>query len=284
MRDDPLPPLRVTINNHDLRAKKSFGQNFLLDLNLTRKIARLIPDIEKAAVFEVGPGPGGLTRALLTEGAAQVFSVEKDVRCIPALDEIAEAFNGAFSYVVDDALKIDHKSHLDPQLNPHIASNLPYNIGTVLLTRWMASDVWKPWFQSLTLMFQREVAERIVAKPGTKTYGRLAVLCQWRSSASIRMTVPAEAFTPPPKVNSAIIQIIPTDPIVDGLNIKKLEKFTEVAFGQRRKMLRSSLKKLGINGSALLIQEGFDDTVRAEDLSVEDICRLAFAWQKSLDN
>lgn len=282
MRDDPLPPLRVTINTHDLRAKKSFGQNFLLDLNLTRKIARLIPNIEKSAVFEVGPGPGGLTRALLAEGAGQVFSVEKDERCIPALDEIAEAFGDDFKYIIGDALKIDPKSHLKSDLSPNIASNLPYNIGTVLLTRWMASETWKPWFKTLTLMFQKEVAERIVAKPGTKAYGRLAILCQWRSEARIRMLVPAEAFTPPPKVNSAIIQIIPSDPIIEGLEIKRLEKFTEVAFGQRRKMLRSSLKKLGINGSELLKGEGFDDTVRAEDLSVKDICQLAYAWQNSI--
>lgn len=279
---DNLPPLREVIETHDLRAKKSFGQNFLFDLNLTRKIARAVPDLTRSAVFEVGPGPGGLTRALLMENVAKLVSVEKDARCLPALAEIKAAYPDQFSYQEGDALEVNPADLLPVGMKRHIAANLPYNVGTALLADWMTVDTWLPWFSSLTLMFQKEVAERIIAQPGTKAYGRLAVLCQWRSEARKLFDVPAQAFTPPPKVTSAIVQIIPSEPIVSGLDVKRLEKFTAAAFGQRRKMMRASLKTLGIDGAALLSEAGLKETVRAEDLTVLEICTLAKLWQDQL--
>ncbi len=276
---DNLPPLREVIEQYDLRAKKSFGQNFLFDLNLTRKIARAVPHLTESSVFEVGPGPGGLTRALLMEGAAQLVSVEKDTRCIPALDDIKAAYDGVFNYHIGDALEANPAKLLDADKPRHIAANLPYNVGTILLTNWMTEKQWKPWYQSLTLMFQKEVAERIVAEPGSKAYGRLAVLCQWRSEARKLFDVPAQAFTPPPKVTSAIVQIVPTDPVLPELDVRRLERFTAAAFGQRRKMLRAALKSLNIDGTALLEMGGFKETVRAEELSVLEICQLAKLWQ-----
>ena len=275
--NDPLPPLREVIREFDLRAKKSFGQNFLLDLNLTRKIARVAGDLSDSVVYEVGPGPGGLTRGLLAEGAKRVVAVEMDQRCLPALAQVSEAYGGRLTVHQGDALEMDEPSLLEGQPGEtlRIASNLPYNVGTLLLIKWLTLDEWKPWFASLTLMFQREVAERIVAKPGSKAYGRLSVLAQWRGKVRIAVNVPAAAFTPPPKVASAVIHYEPTEPLDSSVKLKDLELVVERAFGQRRKMLRASLKSLPVNAAELLERAGIDETRRAEDVSVEEFVRLA---------
>lgn len=274
---DPLPPLREVINSYDLRAKKSFGQNFLLDLNLTRKIARIPGDLSNSAVFEVGPGPGGLTRALLMEGANRVIAVEMDSRCLPALADVSVAFENRLSVHQGDAVKVDEYQLIGPGDNEtiRIVANLPYNVGTLLFVKWLTAPVWKPWYQSLTLMFQQEVAERIVAAPGTKAYGRLSVLAQWRGRARIAMKVPASAFTPAPKVASAVIHFEPTDPIDADVDFHDLEKIVEKAFGQRRKMLRASLKGLSVQPIELLEAASLNPTLRAENLTVPEFVQLA---------
>ena len=230
---DGLPPLREVIARHGLSARKSLGQNFLLDLNLTGKIARASGPLEGVQVVEVGPGPGGLTRALLAEGAARVVAIERDHRCLEALAEISAHYPGRLSVIEGDAMEVDPSPHLDPDLPARIVANLPYNVGTALLTGWLESSDWPPWWESLTLMFQREVAERIVAVPGSKAYGRLSILTHWRASARIAFDVPAKAFTPPPKVTSSIVHIRPTE-MPEGVDPSRLSAITAAAFAQRR--------------------------------------------------
>lgn len=282
-RHDALPPLREVINRYGLRAQKSLGQNFLLDLNLTGRIARVPGPLAGCAVYEVGPGPGGLTRALLEEGASRVIAVERDARCLDALADIARAYGdeGRLRIYNDDALNVTETALIAPEPGEEIriVANLPYNVGTALLIRWLTADPWPPWYKSLTLMFQREVAERIVAKPGGKTYGRLSVLAQWRAKPRIAFTVPSSAFTPPPKVASAIVHIEPAPPLDTGLDLRSLEKTVEAAFGQRRKMLRASLKALTPAPETLIKAAGLDPTQRAETLSVADFVRLARCYQ-----
>ncbi|WP_442772915.1 16S rRNA (adenine(1518)-N(6)/adenine(1519)-N(6))-dimethyltransferase RsmA [Paenirhodobacter enshiensis] len=270
---DGLPPLREVIRDHELVAKKSLGQNFLLDLNLTARIARSAGDLAGSDVLEIGPGPGGLTRGLLVEGARRVLAVEKDPRCMAALAEIAAAYPGRLEVIEGDALEVDVRAHLTPPLR--IAADLPYNVGTELLVRWLTPPEWPPFWQSLTLMFQREVAERIVAKPGTNHYGRLAILAQWRCDAKIVMSLPPEAFTPAPKVHSAVVHLTalpepryPADP-------KVLERVVAAGFNQRRKMLRAALKGVHPRIEALLEEAGIPPTERAERVSIEAFCRLA---------
>ncbi|MEH6774523.1 MAG: 16S rRNA (adenine(1518)-N(6)/adenine(1519)-N(6))-dimethyltransferase RsmA [Cereibacter changlensis] len=270
---DGLPPLREVIKTHDLVAKKQLGQNFLLDLNLTAKIARAAGDLTGSDVLEVGPGPGGLTRGLLAEGARRVLAVEKDPRCLPALAEIAAAYPGRLEVVNEDALKLDAAALLTPPIR--IVANLPYNVGTELLIRWLTPAVWPPFWESLTLMFQKEVAERIVAKPRTEHYGRLALLAQWRCDARIVLVLPPEAFTPAPKVHSAVVHLTrlaepryPADEAVLG-------RITAMAFNQRRKMLRSSLKGMGPDIEEKLRAAGIEPTARAEEISLEKFCALA---------
>lgn len=274
---DPLPPLREVIKEFDLGAKKSFGQNFLLDLNLTGKIARVAGDLSNSVIYEVGPGPGGLTRGLLANGAKRVVAVEMDKRCIPALEQVSEAYEGKLTVHQGDALEMDELALLAPQKGEklRIASNLPYNVGTLLLIKWLTLAEWKPWFASLTLMFQREVAERIVAQPGSKAYGRLSVLAQWRGKAKIAMNVPAAAFTPPPKVASAIIHFEPAEPKDPSVSLKDLEHVVEKAFGQRRKMLRASLKGLSVPALELLAAAEIEPTERAENVTVPQFVKLA---------
>ncbi|SEM77237.1 16S rRNA (adenine1518-N6/adenine1519-N6)-dimethyltransferase [Gemmobacter aquatilis] len=270
---DGLPPLREVIAAHELVAKKQLGQNFLLDLNLTAKIARQAGDLTGCDVLEVGPGPGGLTRGLLAEGARRVLAVEKDARCLPALAEIAAAYPGKLEVIHGDALEVDVLSHLTPPIR--IVANLPYNVGTELLVRWLTPKVWPPFWDSLTLMFQKEVAERIVAKPRTDHYGRLALLAQWRCDAKIVLHLPPEAFTPAPKVHSAVVHLTrlaePRYP-ADGA---VLSRITAMAFNQRRKMLRSSLKGLGPQVEAMLEAAGIAPTARAEEIALEQFCALA---------
>ncbi len=268
--DDGLGPLRDVIEKYQLNARKSLGQNFLLDLNLTRKIARLAGPLEDCDVLEIGPGPGGLTRALLAESARKVVAVERDERCLNALEEIAQRYPRRLQIIAADALKIDHASLV--KKGARIVSNLPYNIGTLLLTRWLSEEPWPPFYQSMTLMFQTEVARRICAKPGDKHYGRLSVLAGWRCEAEIVLDVPARAFTPVPKVNSSVVMLRPRHDI-EACELGKLERVTAAAFGQRRKMLRASLKSLG--GADLLEQAGIDPTLRAEVLSVSQFLQLA---------
>ncbi len=275
---DNLPPLREVIRTHDLRAKKSFGQNFLLDLNLTARIARAAGDLRGADVLEVGPGPGGLTRGLLAEGARRVVAVEKDTRCLPALAEISAAYPGRLQVIAGDALDLDPLAHLSPPIK--VVANLPYNVGTELLIRWMTPAQWPPFWDSLTLMFQREVAERIVARPGTKAYGRLALMVQWRAEARIVLSLPPEAFTPPPKVSSSVLHITrlerpryPADPAI-------LERLVAAGFNQRRKMLRAALRGLHPQIEPLLEQSGIAPTARAEEVGLEAWCRLARAMER----
>ncbi|WP_281300872.1 MULTISPECIES: 16S rRNA (adenine(1518)-N(6)/adenine(1519)-N(6))-dimethyltransferase RsmA [unclassified Iodidimonas] len=278
---DPLPPLREVIARHGLQASRSLGQNFILDLNLTRRIARAAGPLEDYEVYEVGPGPGGLTRALLMEGAAHVTAVERDSRTLPALAEIAAIWADKLSILADDALKIDEEK-LFYNKPVKIVSNLPYNIGTALFVRWMTGP-WAPWWSQLILMFQREVAERIIAKPGSKAYGRLSILSQWRAKARIIFPVPARAFTPAPKVDSAIIEIIPTQPLDPLVEQKTLETITEHAFGQRRKMLRASLRPLTADSISLLKAADIDPTARAEEIDIAGFCRIARQWQLMRD-
>jgi 16S rRNA (adenine1518-N6/adenine1519-N6)-dimethyltransferase len=272
---DGLPPLREVIRRHGLAARKSLGQNFLLDLNLAARIARAAGDLTGATVFEVGPGPGGLTRALLALGAARVIAVERDERAIAALHEIAEHYPGRLDIVAADALTFDPRAGLDHG-PARIVANLPYNIATALLVSWVILEPWPPWYDCAVLMFQREVAERIVAAPGSKAYGRLSVLVQWRSTARILFDVNASAFVPPPKVTSSLVRITPlSTPLPCDRRI--LETVTQAAFGQRRKMLRQSLRPLRGDTAALLAAAGLDPTARAEDISVAGFVALAQA-------
>jgi 16S rRNA (adenine1518-N6/adenine1519-N6)-dimethyltransferase len=279
---DPLPPLRDVIETHGLLAKKSLGQNFLLDLNLTLKIAKSSGSLAGYTVLEIGPGPGGLTRALLAAGADRVVAIERDSRCIAALNEIASYYPGRLEIIEADALTYDPKPLL-AGCKVKILANLPYNIGTELLTGWLTDPLWPPFFDSMTLMFQREVAERIVASPkNRKNYGRLGVLCGWRTDAKILFNVPPSAFTPPPTIMSSIVQLTPfAEP--QPCDVKMLERVTAAAFGQRRKMLRQSLKSLG-NVDDILLTTGIEGTKRAEELPVEAFIDLANAVQASLNN
>ncbi len=272
---DNLPPLRDVIETYGLAAKRSLGQNFLLDLNLTLKIAKSAGPLKGYTVVEIGPGPGGLTRALLAAGADRVIAVERDSRCIPALNDISGYYPGRLEIIEADAMHYDVQPLLN-SLPTRIIANLPYNIGTELLTNWLTSSVWPPFFSSMTLMFQREVAERIVAKPeNRKGYGRLGVLCGWRTEAKILFNVPPSAFTPPPTIMSSIVQLVPKlEP--QQCNVNVLEKVTAAAFGQRRKMLRQSLKPLG-DVAKLLDITNLDGTKRAEELPVEAFVTLANA-------
>jgi 16S rRNA (adenine1518-N6/adenine1519-N6)-dimethyltransferase len=273
MSADGLPPLRAVIERHGLQAKKSLGQNFLLDLNLTGKIARTAGDLSQTTVIEVGPGPGGLTRALLMHGAKHVIAIERDERCLAALAEVADHYPGRLETIAGDALKTDFAA-LAGGGPVKIVANLPYNIGTELLVRWLTTPEWPPFYASMTLMFQREVAERIVAKPASDAYGRLGVLAGWRTDAKIAFDVPPQAFTPPPKVTSSVVHLVPRQTPL-AADVKKLGRITEAAFGQRRKMLRQSLKSFG--GERLLEAVGIDATRRAETLSIEEFARLANA-------
>nr|WP_284698834.1 16S rRNA (adenine(1518)-N(6)/adenine(1519)-N(6))-dimethyltransferase RsmA [Sphingomonas lycopersici] len=264
-----MPPLREVIARHGLSASKALGQNFLFDAQLLARIAAIPGDLDGAEVLEVGPGPGGLTRALLAAGA-RVTAIERDRRCLPALAELGEVYPDRLKVIEGDALEIDARALFDGA--PHIVSNLPYNVGTALFVGWLSAD-WAPWWRSLTLMFQREVADRIVAAPGNDAYGRLAVLAQWRSTARIAMPVHRSAFTPPPKVMSAVVHVVPGEAPA-GVALKTLERLTAAAFGQRRKMLRQSLR--GVTGALDALEaEGIDATRRAETVSVAEFVRLA---------
>lgn len=268
---DGLPPLRDVIQRHGLDARKALGQNFLLDLNLTQKVARTAGSLDGVTVFEVGPGPGGLTRAILALGAAKVIAVERDSRCLPALAEIADHYPGRLDVIEGDALKTDFAA-LVPDGPVKIIANLPYNVGTQLLVNWLLPESWPPFWQSLTLMFQKEVGQRIVAQEDDDHYGRLGVLCGWRTQAHMAFDISPQAFTPPPKVTSTVVHLTPREnPIPCAADT--LEKVTLAAFGQRRKMLRQSVKSLG--GEALLLKADIDPQRRAETLSVEEFCRLA---------
>jgi 16S rRNA (adenine1518-N6/adenine1519-N6)-dimethyltransferase len=265
--------LREVIATHGIAAKKALGQNFLLDLNLTARIARAAGDLTGCDVIEVGPGPGGLTRGLLAEGARHVLAIEKDARCLPALAEIAARYPGRLTVIAGDALAIDPLAHLTPPIR--ICANLPYNVGTELLVRWLTPPAWPPFWTSLTLMFQREVAERIVARPGSKAYGRLAILARWRCEARIVLDLPPQAFTPPPKVSSAVVHLTalpaprhPADPQV-------LTRVVAAAFNQRRKMLRAALRGLSPDIEAHLEAAGIAPTARAEQVDIAGFCALA---------
>lgn len=276
---DDLPPLRDVIRRHGLEPKKSLSQNFLLDLNLTSRIARAGGRLDGVTVVEVGPGPGGLTRALLAEGAARVIAIEKDTRAIGALEEISARYPGRLKIVEGDALSVDMGRLADGE-RTRVVANLPYNVATPLLTGWVASDRWPPWWDQLVLMFQREVAERIVAKPGDDAYGRLGVLCGWRCEAQIAFDVSPQAFTPPPKVVSSVVRLVPRpEPL--PCEVRHLEAVTQAAFGQRRKMLRQSLKSLG-DAAALMAAAGVEPTRRAEEIPIEGFTALARARAASL--
>jgi 16S rRNA (adenine1518-N6/adenine1519-N6)-dimethyltransferase len=272
---DALPPLREVVERFGLMPKKTLGQNFLFDLNLTARIARASGPLEGATVVEVGPGPGGLTRALLAGGAAQVIAIERDERCLPALDEISRHYPGRLTVVCADATRFDPTPHLGDR-PARIVANLPYNVGTILLTNWLAAEVWPPWFTSLTLMFQKEVARRIVAAPGSDAYGRLSVLAGWRTQARLAFDVSPGAFFPPPKITSSVVHLEPRSAPLPA-PVRMLERVTAAAFGQRRKMLRQSLKSLGGDPSDLLAAAGLDPTARAETIDIEGFCALARA-------
>lgn len=277
-----LPSLSETIAAHGLSARKSLGQNFLLDLNLTRKIARSAGPLEGRTVIEIGPGPGGLTRALLEEGASRVIAVERDDRIKPVLEEIAAAYPGRLATHFADALDIHEPSllqDLEIEAPVVIVANLPYNIATALLVKWLTYEPWPPFFDSLTLMFQREVAERITAIPRTKAYGRLSILSRWRTDAKILFDIPPRAFTPPPKVTSTLVRFDVRKAPVAEAESGVLQKVVAAAFSQRRKMLRQSLKSLGVDTLPLLEEAGIDPTARAETLSVEEFCKLARTLQ-----
>ena len=272
---DGLPPLREVIARHDLRAKKQLGQNFLLDLNLTARIARAAGDLTQCDVLEVGPGPGGLTRGLLAEGARHVLAIEKDARAIPALEEIAAAYPCRLTIIHGDALEVDPLAHLTPPIR--IAANLPYNIGTELLVGWLTPPEWPPFWQSLTLMFQKEVAQRIVARPGSKDYGRLALLAQWRCDVRIVLSLPPQAFVPAPKVESSVVQLTALPAPRYPADARVLSEVSFAAFNQRRKMLRAALRGLHPDIEALLEQAGIAPTARAEEIDLARFCALARA-------
>jgi 16S rRNA (adenine1518-N6/adenine1519-N6)-dimethyltransferase len=275
---DALPPLREVVARHGLAAKKSLGQNFLFDLNLTRRIARAASPQTAELIVEIGPGPGGLTRALLAEGAQRIIAVERDERCLAALAEIAERANGRLQIVAGDALDIDLAALAGAARPARICANLPYNVATVLLTRWIETDSWPPWFDRLVLMFQREVAERIVATPVKRAaYGRLAVLCNWRCATRMLFDISPAAFTPPPKVTSSLVELVPRAAPLP-CDQKMLFEATQAAFGQRRKMLRQSMKSLaGGDAGDLLARAGLDPTSRAEEIDVAGFAALARA-------
>jgi 16S rRNA (adenine1518-N6/adenine1519-N6)-dimethyltransferase len=275
---DGLPPLREVIQSFDLSARKSLGQNFILDLNLTRRIARAAGPLADATVIEVGPGPGGLTRGLLMEGARRVIAIETDCRCEPALSDIATRYPGRLEPHFADALEVDYPSLLGPGAGGAIiAANLPYNVATRLLVGWLETEPWPPWWCRMALMFQKEVAERIVAVPGSKAYGRLAVIAQWRATARVALTLGPEAFTPPPKVASAIVVFEPRPVCEPACDVVTLGRVTAAAFGQRRKMLRQSLRLLGRDPTALCVAARVAPEQRAEELSPSDFARLAAA-------
>lgn len=280
LAEDGLPPLREVIAAHGLAAKKSLGQNFLFDLNLTRRIARSAGQLDQATIIEVGPGPGGLTRALLAEGARHVIAIERDSRALPALAGIAAHYPGRLTVIEGDALEQDWPSLVSGPAR--IVANLPYNVGTQLLIGWLSGDQWPPYFESLTLMFQKEVAQRITAQPGSGDYGRLSVLCQWRCTARKLFDVNRNAFTPPPKITSSIVQLVPRAQALVPCSLAALEKVTAAAFGQRRKMLRSSLKPVFAEPESMLQRLGLDGTQRAEDLAVEAFGRMALALEGKL--
>lgn len=279
---DGLPPLRDVIRTHGLAAKKSLGQNFIQDLNLTRKIARIGPVLAGATVVEIGPGPGGLTRGLLLEGAAEVIAIERDDRCLPALEEISQRYPDRLKVHAEDALKIDWTRLLESAVSKdvRIVANLPYGVATRLLVSWLETEPWPPWFTRMTLMFQKEVAERIVAAPGTPAYGRLSVIAQWRTHARIALTLSPAAFSPPPKVESAVVDFEPRSHPMPVCDVRTLGRVTAAAFGQRRKMLRSTLKPLFREPGALertLADLGIAGERRGETLTIEDFARLAAA-------
>jgi 16S rRNA (adenine1518-N6/adenine1519-N6)-dimethyltransferase len=278
---DGLPPLRDVIRRHGIVARKSLGQNFLFDLNLAARIARTAGPLAATTFLEIGPGPGGLTRALLASGASRVVAIERDGRAIAALEEIAALYPGRLDIVPADALEYDPRAHL-PSGPVRIVANLPYNIATALLIMWVSIEPWPPWYDAAVLMFQREVAERIVAEPGSKSYGRLSVLVQWRCEARIAFDVNASAFVPPPKVKSSLLRLVPR-PAPLPCDRTALEAVTQAAFGQRRKMLRQSLRSLGAAPAELIAAAGLDPTARAEEVSVEQFVLLArvFAAQRS---
>lgn len=271
--DDPLPPLRDVIRQYGLEARKQLGQNFLLDLNLTDKIARAAGDLEDLCVIEVGPGPGGLTRSLLRNGARRVVAIERDRRCLAALEDIAAAYPGRLTIVEGDALRLGLPEEADHPAC--VVSNLPYNISTALLTRWLTLDPWPPWYRHMTLMFQREVAERIVAPPGNRSYGRLSVLSQWRTRPEMLFDIDPRAFTPVPKVVSTLMHFSPRPTPEPDCKLRCLERVTAAAFGQRRKMLRASLKTLTPDPAGLLAAAGIDGRRRAEEIDIAGFCRLA---------
>jgi 16S rRNA (adenine1518-N6/adenine1519-N6)-dimethyltransferase len=277
---DALPPLREVVAAHGLAAKKSLGQNFLFDLNLTARIARAAGPLEKTTIVEIGPGPGGLTRALLAEGAAHVIAIERDPRCRAALEEIAAYYPGKLEIVEGNALDVDLPSLVGERHPARICANLPYNIATALLTQWLEAKAWPPWFDRLVLMFQKEVGQRIAATPKERAdYGRLAVLANWRCVTRILFDVPAAAFTPPPKVTSSVVELVPrATPL--PCDMKLLSEVTQAAFGQRRKMFRQSLKSLGVDPLALLQRAHIDPTKRAEEIEVRGFVALANALKE----
>jgi len=283
MTGDPLPPLREVLATHGLQARRSLGQNFLLDLNLTARIARAAGPLEGVTVLEIGPGPGGLTRALLSEGAARIVAVERDARCLAALEQIAAVYPGRLEIIPGDALELGSSMPPGTDLAPpvRIIANLPYNIATPLLVNWLQVEPWPPWWDRLVLMFQHEVAQRITAAPGSRTYGRLSVLAQWRATARLVFTVDAKAFTPPPKVTSAIVEFSPQPPPDNPPPIAAISAVTAAAFGQRRKMLRQSLKSTGIDPGILLDAAGVAETLRAEDVSVAEFVTMARAFESA---
>ncbi|WP_057465380.1 16S rRNA (adenine(1518)-N(6)/adenine(1519)-N(6))-dimethyltransferase RsmA [Pseudovibrio sp. POLY-S9] len=274
---DDLPPLREVIAEHGLDARKSLGQNFLLDLNLTSRIARSAGDLSNCTVVEVGPGPGGLTRALLAAGAKKVVAIEKDTRCLPVLSQISERYNGKLEVIEGDALKYNPAELADGPIK--IIANLPYNVGTQLLLGWLTTDEWPPFWDSLTLMFQKEVGQRIVAETGNKAYGRLGVLANWRCHTDILFDLNPKAFTPPPKVTSAVVQLHPRERPLE-CPLKALERVTAHAFGQRRKMLRASLKGLKPDAEDRIEAAGLKPTARAEEIDVAGFIALAHAFDK----
>ena len=283
---DGLPPLREVIAAHSLAAKKSLGQNFLLDLNLTRRIARAAGPLVDCTIYEVGPGPGGLTRALLVEGAPRIVAVERDERCLAALAEIEAAYPGRLMIVAADALGLNEPEVLESRKLPgpvRVAANLPFNVGTALLVKWLTAPTWPPFWQSLTLMFQREVAERIISAPGSKAYGRLSVLAQWRTRPRILFDVDPRAFTPPPKIRSAVVRIEPLSCPVASADRAALETVTAAAFGQRRKMLRQSLKQLTPDAETLLQMADIDPEERPEQLSIPAFAALARAFSAMVE-